>query len=232
MFFRPIESTAFCPSLLAYDWSSTCPIEPPGLHSALTFLKGGLFLSPEAITVTRQELYDRVWSTPMQTLARDFGLSDVGLAKLCRRHEIPLPGRGYWARIQYGQQPGRVSLAPLKEPGLDTIRILPSEPKSNEVPMPEEGDVYPTIEVAENRPITHRMARRIESSIARKTRDERGILATRQGRVVPLKLTAGAACSTRPLQRSTRQTHDRMAESLQHPTQNRSGRRENAARKR
>ena len=49
------------------------------------------------IELTREELYERVWTTPMRKLAVEFGLSDVGLAKVCRRHKIPWPARGYWA---------------------------------------------------------------------------------------------------------------------------------------
>ena len=41
--------------------------------------------------LTRKELYDRVWTEPMQKLGKDFGLSDVGLAKTCRRYAIPVP---------------------------------------------------------------------------------------------------------------------------------------------
>jgi hypothetical protein len=37
----------------------------------------------------------------MQKLGWEFGISDVGLAKLCRRYEIPVPGRGYWTGIQF-----------------------------------------------------------------------------------------------------------------------------------
>ncbi len=44
---------------------------------------------------TRQELYDLVWSQPMRTLASQFGVSDVALAKTCRNHDIPIPPRGY-----------------------------------------------------------------------------------------------------------------------------------------
>ncbi len=33
----------------------------------------------------REELYERVWSTPMHKLAKEFGYSDVGLAKLCEK---------------------------------------------------------------------------------------------------------------------------------------------------
>lgn len=41
----------------------------------------------QARRVTRQELYELVWSKPMIHLAQVFGLSDVGLRKLCIRHE-------------------------------------------------------------------------------------------------------------------------------------------------
>src|SRR5258707_15768491 len=89
-----------------------------------------VFVSSEIINLTRAELYERVWTTPMQKLAREFGLSDVGLAKLCHRHEIPVPGRGYWARIQFGQTPGRVTLPSVKVTSLDTIRLFRSDPKN------------------------------------------------------------------------------------------------------
>ena len=34
----------------------------------------------------RNELYQEVWSTPMWTLAKKYGISDVGLAKVCRKY--------------------------------------------------------------------------------------------------------------------------------------------------
>jgi hypothetical protein len=53
--------------------------------------------------LTRQELYDRVWSQPMHKLAPRFGVSGVALAKTCRRANIPVPERGYWARLHGGK---------------------------------------------------------------------------------------------------------------------------------
>jgi hypothetical protein len=50
--------------------------------------------------ISRQELYERVWATPMRRLATEFSLSDVGLAKLCHRHAIPTPPRGYWMKSE------------------------------------------------------------------------------------------------------------------------------------
>lgn len=50
---------------------------------------------PEEKRLTRKELYDLVWSKSMRALAKDFNLSDVGLAKICKKHNIPRPGLPY-----------------------------------------------------------------------------------------------------------------------------------------
>ena len=57
----------------------------------------------ETISLKREELYEQGWSRPMRDLAKDYGLSDTGLAKICRRLKVPLPGRGYWAQRQAGR---------------------------------------------------------------------------------------------------------------------------------
>src|SRR5258708_4353973 len=62
--------------------------------------------------LTRRELYELVWSTPMIKLAPRFGMSDVALRKRCHNHEIPTPGAGYWAQIAAGQIPEKVDLPP------------------------------------------------------------------------------------------------------------------------
>ena len=48
----------------------------------------------------REDLHELVWTAPVAELAGRFGLSDVGLAKACRRAGIPLPSRGYWPKIE------------------------------------------------------------------------------------------------------------------------------------
>jgi hypothetical protein len=67
------------------------------------------------LTLSREDLYELAWSKPLRELAKDFGISDVALAKRCRRLGIPVPGRGYWARIDAGQSPYRPKL-PSREP--------------------------------------------------------------------------------------------------------------------
>jgi len=50
-----------------------------------------------------QDLYEAVWIKPVRTLAKEWGLSDVGLAKVCRRYDIPLPPLGHWAKVAVGR---------------------------------------------------------------------------------------------------------------------------------
>lgn len=78
-----------------------------------------------SITLTRQELYDRVWAEPVDTLAKEFGLSNVGLGKACRRHNIPVPARGYWARKAAGHTLRQPPLPPSKI-GDETVTLLGS----------------------------------------------------------------------------------------------------------
>lgn len=70
---------------------------------------------------SRQELYELVWSIPISTLSGQFGLSDRGLAKICERHHIPVPGRGYWARLEAGQAVTKTPLWKLDNPAIQEV---------------------------------------------------------------------------------------------------------------
>jgi hypothetical protein len=69
-------------------------------------------------TLTREQLYDLVWSEPMQRLAKQIGISDVAVAKHCRKLGVPVPERGYWNKLQAGKP---VTKAVLPERDLVTI---------------------------------------------------------------------------------------------------------------
>ncbi len=75
--------------------------------------------------VARTTLYDLVWSVPMSKLAKQLQLSDRGLAKICARENIPVPPRGYWAKLQYGKPVGRPPLDPTPEGHRDWIPVAP-----------------------------------------------------------------------------------------------------------
>jgi hypothetical protein len=82
-------------------------------------------MSDDGIELTREDLYQKVWTTPATKLAREFGISDVALGKICRRMEIPKPPPGHWRQIETGHRP---HIPPLPAPNEDTptdVRIPP-----------------------------------------------------------------------------------------------------------
>ena len=63
-----------------------------------------------SIKVNRKQLFDLVWSKPMVEVAAEYGVSDVAFAKLCKKHNVPRPPRGYWAKVKAGQRPRKEKL--------------------------------------------------------------------------------------------------------------------------
>ena len=60
---------------------------------------------------TRRELYDLVWSKPIREIAATLGVSDVWVAKACRKADIVVPGRGHWAKRRAGKRTLQAPLA-------------------------------------------------------------------------------------------------------------------------
>lgn len=63
----------------------------------------------------REKLYQEVWKEPVSIVAKRYDVSDTALAKVCRRMNIPLPPRGYWAKIRAGQSVS-IPILPTYEP--------------------------------------------------------------------------------------------------------------------
>ena len=79
----------------------------------------------ETREVTREELYKLVWSKPLVILAQEFGISDVGLAKICKRLNVPRPYRGYWALVAAGRRMSIPALPAAKKGTIDRAFISP-----------------------------------------------------------------------------------------------------------
>lgn len=54
--------------------------------------------------ISRQGLYNLVWSKPMTALAKEYNISDNGLRKICKKLNIPLPQLGHWQKLQFGKK--------------------------------------------------------------------------------------------------------------------------------
>ena len=60
--------------------------------------------------VSREELYELVWSMPMTKAAEKFSVSGSYLARVCSVLRVPRPERGYWAKLDVGKAPPRPAL--------------------------------------------------------------------------------------------------------------------------
>lgn len=105
-------------------------------------------------TFTPQQLFELVWERPVLIIAKEIGVSDVGLSKACRKAGITLPTRGHWAKPA-PKRPRRpkppASTTPITFHVLNVekaARLKPEnvvkDPKMLSVPM-ELSDPYPLV---------------------------------------------------------------------------------------
>ncbi len=66
----------------------------------------------DALTIGRKQLYDLVWSKPRTQLAKELGVSDVMIGKMCRQLNVPAPMPGYWASLAAGANAKRRYVKP------------------------------------------------------------------------------------------------------------------------
>ncbi len=80
-------------------------------------------------TLTREELYEKIWATPTHKLAKEFGITGTGLAKICKRMDMPVPPRGYWNKLQAGKPVVKYRLPPAGQGTQLRVAISPTPPK-------------------------------------------------------------------------------------------------------
>lgn len=66
--------------------------------------------------ISREDLYELVWSKPMTKVAEQFDVSGSYMARVCSILNVPRPERGYWAKLAVGKAPARQPL-PEARPG-------------------------------------------------------------------------------------------------------------------
>lgn len=154
----------------------------------------------ENVVLTREQLYDAVWTEPMATLGPKYGLSDVGLAKICRRLNIPVPGRGYWRQKEVGQKVRRPRLPKLPERATPTMREVRLRRNASGSASPE-----PTGPVAEQQRFEaldensiivpeiledpHPLVARSVKALRRAKRDHQGYLQAKTGACLGARVT-------------------------------------------
>jgi len=77
-----------------------------------------------AVSLTRQQLFELVWSTSRLGIAGRYpDVSAAIVTRTCEEANIPLPGRGYWAKVAEGKKVQRPAM-PTRWPGQDEMVVL------------------------------------------------------------------------------------------------------------
>jgi hypothetical protein len=129
------------------------------------------------IRLTRAELYEKVWTTPVRTIAKEFGMSDVGLAKICRKHGIPIPPLGYWRKTETGHKVVRPPLSPATN-GLETLDISVRERLPPELAALA---AEPPLEIAIPSELSHDLVTRTEKLLASGKENEKKLVVPKGG---------------------------------------------------
>jgi hypothetical protein len=127
--------------------------------------------SGDPLTLSREDLYELVWSKPMTELAQDFGLSDVALAKRCRKLGVPIPGRGYWARVAAGQTPRQPALRKRADDVMDYTALTFDAPREETPPEATRAttEQHPLFEKVQSLQLTYSDDLRLSSAAVKRT---------------------------------------------------------------
>ncbi len=160
-------------------------------------------MNSDGVRLTREELYEQVWSEPMSKLAQRYGLSDVGLAKICRRLRVPVPYRGYWRKKEVGQTARRTPLPTLRPSLAPELREVALLPRPNSAEAEETGPVAEQehfesmpencITVAEVLESPHPLVAQTVAALRRAKQDEQGYLRHKATSYLAVRVTLDSA---------------------------------------
>jgi hypothetical protein len=143
-------------------------------------------MSDDGIKLTREELYEKMWATPATKLAKEFGISDVALGKICKKLNIPKPYPGYWQQLAVGRRVHREPLPPIKQGVRADIMIYPNtaatpfQPQDPEVVARVESESRPDnrIHVPDTLHGAHPLVRQTRQVLEKAKPDEYGMVRT------------------------------------------------------
>ena len=145
-------------------------------------------------TVSRKTLYDQVWSEAMVRLAKRYGVSDVWLAKICRKHRIPRPPRGYWAKKEFGKAPPQTPLPDadndcdieLRDPNQERV-AAPAVRSETEMELAEELRKGSPVAVADTLRGSNRLVTLANQELQDAETDEHGLIIPPEGGALDIR---------------------------------------------
>jgi len=142
-------------------------------------------MSDQEKKLTREELYEHLWQTPMSKLATNWGVPIHAIVKAAAEMNVPRPESGHWQRIKLGWQVERDAL-PAAEATTPAMTIIKAAEKRfrtppGEAPAPSEGSVpaKPRWEIPKNLDNAHLLVKRTHKALTHDTYLDKGLVHAR-----------------------------------------------------
>jgi hypothetical protein len=149
----------------------------------------------------REELYEEIWTTPIVRLAKEYGISDVALAKICKKLKVPRPPRGYWAKLEFKKKISRPPLPAIS--GDDSTEFVHYEYSRHEDGTAVDPEIRENIlvkrdiKVPANLDNPHRLVKETRAVLERARKFENGLL--EKNRCTCLEVNVSPVCLERAL---------------------------------
>jgi len=145
-------------------------------------------------TIERNELYEQVWKVPMTKLAKQYGISDVGLKKICKKLNVPTPPRGHWARVQHGQRVKRTPLPKKEYETPSSHEIIYNTDNGHARPiidddLPEELKTLGSVKVPKALHKPHTLVKNTLNVLSKTKPDEYGVVTVRKNSCLGMRVS-------------------------------------------
>jgi hypothetical protein len=114
-------------------------------------------------------------------------MSDVGLAKVCRRAGIPTPPRGYWAKVRQGRKVQREPLSGTADGAEVILKVQLGEPSPR---PPKTVATLPEVPLQTQIEELHPLVKRTAARFARYSVDRNEVIALRDPQLLQARCSS------------------------------------------
>jgi hypothetical protein len=137
---------------------------------------------PQSIEMTRQQLYELVWSKSVAAAAASIPMSHANLKELCLEHQVPIPSLGHWRKSPARQAADKVPLPlTMGEQRIWIRRVLQRRPTGPRLREQTNANLSSESLPSENVAHWHACTKRTKSALAQATPDRRWVALEVQG---------------------------------------------------
>ncbi len=142
-------------------------------------------------TITRRNLFEKIWSTSMRHTAKEYDITDGSLRKVCKAHKIPIPPKGFYARLKASPSTHLPRLPTRHGWHPNLIELVEKQNRRTwlQRKIPSSATKVPLAIVSPRGPLSHPYSKRTQRLVERAKPDDAGILISEEGLLAHLRVS-------------------------------------------